>query len=93
MLQKKIAIQKNVNGKKLALVYVCAFLWLWKSNNGSLASVSLFYTRDFIYYVLRANNNIFQRVMDRWFVATVKSVCVCTAVLWWVCFYGGVMLV
>lgn len=49
---------------------------------GSLASVSLFYAGDIIYYVLRANNNISERVTDRWFVVTVKRVCVCTAVIW-----------
>jgi len=53
-----------------------------QSNKGSLASVSLLYAEDIIYYVLEANNNIFESVTDRCFVATVKRVCVCTAVIW-----------
>lgn len=61
-------------------VNVCMPFYSCQSNKGSFASVNLFYAEDFIYYVLGANNNIFERVTDRCFVATVKRVC--TAVIW-----------
>lgn len=69
---------------------MCLFVNVCMPFYGSLASVSLFYAEDIIYYVLGANNNISERVTDRCFV---KRVCVCTAVIWGLSFNGLVMLV